>query len=579
MLPKENINNFNESLGDFLETFQEQNQRMTETFFKGMQQHLPFPPTVMGDVFIKTAQALLKNPSHLLNAQEELLGEIQDLWKKMLIPGKENISPIPSDRRFRHDAWESQPYFLFMKEYYLVTSRWLQKLVSELEGLDPQTAVKIQFYIKQLTEAISPTNFPLTNPEVLEEFMNSKGDSLKKGFETLVKDMEGGQWMKMTDPSAFEVGKNIASTQGKVVFRNELFELIHYAPRTKKQYSVPLLIIPPWINKYYIFDLSPKNSFVKWMVEKGYNVYIVSWVNPQSELASKTFEDYLLEGAYQACQKVSALSGSSSIHGMGYCVGGNLLTALNAYLAKVPSNFSLQTMTLLATIIDFTKVGDLKVFMDDDHLQCIEGMMAQKGVLDAEMMKSIFSMLRPNELVWSFFIKNYLLGQVPPAFDFLYWNSDSTRLPANLHRFILRKFFQKNLFMKSGGIHIKEVPLNLQEITTPTFLLSTQEDHISPWESTYPATHLFKGPLEFILAGSGHVAGVINPPSEGKYYFYTNPDSPPNVNEWLKMATRNEGSWWTKWDEWTSPLSGEKINPIPPKVSLGEAPGSYVRRH
>ena len=576
---KENINNFNESWGNFLETFQEQNQRMTETFFKGMQQQLPFPPTVMGDVFIKTAQALLKNPSHLLNAQEKLLGEVQSLWKKMLIPEEENNSPISSDKRFRHDAWKNQPYFLFMKEYYLITSRWLQKLVSELEGLDHKTASKIQFYMKQLTEAVSPTNFPLTNPEVLEEFMNSNGDSLRKGFEALMKDMEGGQWMKMTDPSAFEVGKNIASTQGEVVFRNKLFELIHYAPRTKKQYSIPLLIIPPWINKYYIFDLTPKNSFVKWMIEKGYNVYIVSWINPDPEFASKTFEDYLLEGAYQACEKVSALSGSPSLHGMGYCVGGNLLTALNAYLSKSPSNFSLQTMTLLATIVDFTKVGDLKVFMDDEHLQYIEEMMTQKGVLDAEVMKSIFSMLRPNELVWSFFIKNYLLGQVPPAFDFLYWNSDATRLPANLHRFILRKYFQKNLFMKPGGIHIKETPLNLQEITTPTFLLSTQEDHISPWESTYPATHLFKGPVEFVLAGSGHVAGVINPPSQNKYYFYTNPDFPESVNEWLEMATKNEGSWWTKWDEWTSSLSGEKINPILPKVSLGEAPGSYVRRH
>lgn len=570
-------NNFNKSYETFLETFQEQNQRMAASFFEGMQDRLPFSPTLIGDIFIKTAQSLLHNPSSLLNAQEQLLEEVRELWQKMLSPEKSAAFKTTVDKRFRHDAWETVPYFLFMKEYYLITSRWLQNLVSQTEGLDAETHHKIQFYMKQLAKAISPTNFPFTNPEVLEELVKTQGASLKKGFETLLEDMETGQWMKMTDPSAFELGTSIAATDGMVVFRNDLFELIHYTPRTEKQYAVPLLIIPPWINKYYIFDLSPTNSFIKWMLEQGHNVFIISWVNPGPELASKTFEDYLLEGAYRACDLVSSFTNSPSLHTMGYCLGGNLLAALSAYLAKSPSSFSLKTMTLLATIIDFTKVGDLKVFMDEDHLQYIEEIMTKKGFLDPDTMKSIFSLLRPNDLVWSFFIKNYLLGQVPPAFDFLYWNSDSTRLPANLHSFILRKCFRENLLMKPGGIEIKGTPLDLRDISTPTLLLSTQEDHISPWESSYPAVHLFKEPVKFILAGSGHVAGVINPPSRNKYCFFTSSEVPSHADEWLKVATKHEGSWWNAWHDWVLPLSEEATLPLSAYPSLGPAPGSYVQ--
>ncbi len=566
-----------ESWGTFLETFQEQNQRMASSFFEGMKECLPFPPTFMGDVFIKTAQSLLKNPNSLLKAQEHLLEEIYSLWQKILSSEKEQRAEIMFDKRFHHDAWQRSPYFSFMKDYYLITSRWLQNLVSELDDLDPQTTHKIQFYMKQLAEAISPTNFPFTNPEVLEEVVKTGGVSLKRGFETLLEDMQSGKWMKMTDPSAFELGGNIATTQGEVVFRNELFELIHYSPLTEKQYATPLLIVPPWINKYYIFDLGPANSFVKWTLEQGYNVFIISWVNPAPELGMKSFEDYLLEGAFRACEQVSSMTNSPSLHTIGYCVGGNLLAALGAYLSKAPSPFSLQSMTLLATIIDFTKVGDLKAFMDEDQLHCLEESMAQNGVLAGETMKTVFSFLRPNELVWSFFIKNYLLGQVPPAFDFLYWNSDSTRLPAKLHSFIVRQCFRENLFMKSQGISINKIPLDLRDISIPTLLLSTQEDHISPWESCYPAAHLFKGPIQFILAGSGHVAGVINPPSRNKYFFFTNPDVYSDADEWLRKATKHEGSWWNAWQEWIRPLSGEAIWPAASYPSLGPAPGYYVK--
>ena len=381
----------------------------------------------------------------------------------------------------------------------------------------------------------------------------------------------------MTDPSAFTLGENIASTDGRVVFRNDIFELIHYTPQTETQYSVPLLIIPPWINKFYIFDLSPSNSFVKWMLAKGHNVFIISWVNPGAELSSKSFENYLLDGAYQACKQVSHLTESPTLHTMGYCVGGNLLAALSAYLTKNPSNFSLQTMTLLATIIDFARVGDLKIFMDDESLKFVEDSMSVSGFLEADTLKSIFSLLKPNDLVWSFFVKNYLLGQIPPAFDFLFWNSDSTRLPATLHSFILRKCFRENLLMKPGGLSINKTLLDLRDVSTPSFLLATEEDHISPWKSCYPAVHLFKGPLKFVLAGSGHVAGVMNPPSRNKYGFFTNSDFPTDEDDWFNGATKHEGSWWTIWNDWLSPFSGEKITPPAPYPSLGSAPGTYVK--
>ncbi|OJW51159.1 MAG: hypothetical protein BGO67_12600 [Alphaproteobacteria bacterium 41-28] len=569
--------NMADSWWSFLETFQEQNQSMAKTYFESMQNHLPFSPTLMGDVFIKVGQALLENPDYLLKAKEELLEEINGLWQNMLSAEKGALPDHTSDKRFHHEAWKAVPYFLFIKEYYLITSRWLQKLVSEVEGLDDKTTYKIKFFTKQLTDAMSPTNFPFTNPEVIEELVKTQGTSLQKGFETLLQDMESGKWMKMTDPSTFKLGETIASTPGDVIFRNDLFELIHYKPLTEKQYEVPLLIIPPWINKYYIFDLSPNNSFVKWMLEQGYNVFIISWVNPGPDHASKTFDDYLLEGAYRASDFVSSFTKSPSIHAMGYCVGGNMLTTLGAYIEKTKATFSLQSMTLLATIIDFTKVGDLKIFMDEDILQSMEETMAEKGFLEADTLKSIFSLLKPNELVWSFFIKNYLLGQIPPAFDFLYWNGDSPRLAANLHKFTVRKYFQENRFMQPGGIDIHGVPLDVREIRTPTFLLATLGDHISPWKSCYPAVHLFKGPLNFTLAGSGHVAGVINPPSRNRYGFFTNPCCPTDPEDWFKGATKTEGSWWTAWETWISPLSGNKIVPMRAYHSLEPAPGSYVR--
>lgn len=571
------------SWGDFLNTWQTQHVQMAQGFLEGMEGFLPqplvplTPPLSLGNVMVKAIESFTRDPSQMLQAQEEFLTDLQALWNKMLSLETDESSPSPGDKRFRHEAWESVPYFVFLKEYYLLTSRWMEKTTSHIQGLDDHTAHKIQFYMKQVIEAASPTNSPFTNPEVLEECIKTKGESLKRGFETLLQDMESGQGMKMTDPSGFCLGETLAATPGEIVYRNHLFELIHYAPRTDQQYAVPLVIVPPWINKYYIFDLSESNSFVKWLLDQGHNVFILSWVNPDSSLASISFDDYLLEGAYRACEIVSSLTKSPVLNTMGYCVGGNLLTSLSAYLARSPAPFSLQTMTLLATIFDFEKIGDLKVFMDDTLLHQLEKTMAQQGFLDGESMKSIFSLLRPNDLVWSFFIKNYFLGQVPPPFDFLYWNADSPRLAEGIHRFILRHFFQNNRLIQPEGITVRETPLNVRNITTPTLFLSTIEDHIAPWESTYPAVHLLQGPLKFILAGSGHVAGVINPPSKNKYGFWTNDSLPLSPQNWHESSTKHEGSWWSTWDRWVTSFGDEKIPPLLTYPFLGNAPGTYVR--
>lgn len=569
--------------GGFLDTCQSHQEHMMNSFLEPLEPVFSSPlisalPSLsIDDILRKAMHALMENPHHFIKAQEELLVDLQGLWTKLLSLETRDVETFSLDKRFRHEAWESVPYFLFLKESYLITSRWIERSISHMDGLDGQTTQKVKFYLKQVLEAASPTNSPFTNPEVLEEFMKTKGASLQKGIKAFLQDMETGQAMKMTDPSAFRLGETLASTKGEVVYRNHLFELIHYAPLTAQQYEVPLLIVPAWINKFYIFDLSTSNSFIKWMLEKGHNVFIISWVNPDNTLASLSFEDYLLDGAYRACEVVSSLTESPTLHTMGYCVGGNLLTGLSAYLAKKPAPFSLQTITLLATIFDFSKVGELKVFLDDRLLQSLENRMMENGYLEGEIMKSIFSSLRPHDLVWSFFIKNYFLGQTPPPFDFLYWNSDSPRLAAGMHRFILRKFFQENLLMQPNAITVQSIPLNIQDICTPTFLLSTLEDHITPWESTYPAVHLFQGPLKFVLAGSGHVAGVMNHPSKNKYGFWENSAFPMDAKEWFQGATPHEGSWWTVWHDWVDSFGTEKKPPLRSYPFLGEAPGVYVR--
>ena len=389
----------------------------------------------------------------------------------------------------------------------------------EVDGLDEKTAKKVDFYTRQFVDAMAPSNFVMTNPEVLRKTLESGGENLVKGLENLLDDLERGKGklqIKMTDLEAFEVGQNIAITPGKVVFQNDLIQLLQYAPTTDEVAKRPVLIIPPWINKFYILDLREKNSFISWAVGEGQTVFVISWVNPDEKLARKSFEDYMLEGPLAALDAIEKATGEKKINVIGYCLGGTLLAATLAYMAAKKID-RVASATFLTTLVDFAEPGELGVFIDEEQLEALEERMEEKGYLEGSAMATTFNMLRANDLIWSFVVNNYLLGKEPFPFDLLYWNSDSTRMPAAMHSFYLRKMYQENLLVKPGGIALKGTPIDLPKIKVPAFILSTKEDHIAPWKSTYAATQLYQGPVDFVLAASGHIAGVVNPPASGKY--------------------------------------------------------------
>jgi polyhydroxyalkanoate synthase len=459
----------------------------------------------------------------------------------------------------------------------------VQATVHEADGVDAHTARKLDFYTRQFTDALAPSNFVMTNPEVLRATIDSGGENLVNGLKHLLADLERGKGrlaIQMTDPNAFQVGKNIAVTPGKVVFRNDLIELIQYAPTTTEVHKTPLLIVPPWINKFYILDLRPKNSFIKWAVEQGHTVFVVSWVNPDEKLAAKSFDDYLLEGPLAALGAIEQATGEKSANVIGYCLGGTLLAATLAYLAAKGQAERIASSTFLAALTDFSEAGELSVFIDEEQLGALETRMQEKGYLEGADMANTFNMLRANDLIWSFVVNNYLLGKEPFPFDLLYWNSDSTRMPAAMHSFYLRRMYQENKLVEPGGISLAGVKLDLRKIKTPSFLLSTKEDHIAPWTSTYAATQLYSGPVKFVLAASGHIAGVINPPDKGKYGHWTNDALPKDPEAWFKGAAQHDGSWWPLWESWVDTYAGGKV----PARKLGDgklkpladAPGTYV---
>lgn len=491
-------------------------------------------------------------------------------------------APAKDDKRFKDPAWDENAVFDYMKQSYLLTSRWMQSTIKSVEGVDDKTARKVDFYTRQFVDAMSPTNFVMTNPAVLRTTMETGGENLVKGLENLLSDMEDGNGqlrIRMTDTDAFTLGQNIAVTPGQVVFQTDLMQLIQYAPTTEQALKKPLLIIPPWINKYYILDLQAKNSLVKWAVDQGHTVFMVSWVNPDKPLADKGFSDYMLEGPLAALDAIQKATGEREINAVGYCLGGTLLASTLAYMA-VKGDDRIATATYLTTMTDFAEAGELSVFIDEEQLAALELKMNQRGYLDGAEMANTFNMLRANDLIWSFVVNNYLLGKEPFPFDLLYWNSDATRMPAAMHSFYLRNMYQKNLLIQPGGITLDGVAIDLRKIKTPSFILSTREDHIAPWKSTFAATKLYSGPVKFVLAASGHIAGVVNPPAAKKYSHWTNPDTSLSADAWFETATEAPGSWWTEWDAWVKEQDGARV---PARVvgkgklkPIEAAPGSYV---
>ncbi len=546
-------------------------------------------PLNIGGAFLEMTAKMMSDPQKLVEAQAQLWQSYMGLWqataRRML--GEEEVAPVaqpePGDRRFKDEAWSENAVFDFIKQSYLLSARWMHDQVTHVEGLDEKTARKVDFYTRQFVDAMAPSNFVLTNPTVLRETLDSKGENLIHGLENLIEDLERGHGqlnVKMTDTEAFEVGGNIAVTPGKVVYQNELMQLIQYTPRTETVHKRPLVIVPPWINKYYILDLKPENSFVKWAVEQGHTVFVVSWVNPDERLAQKTFEDYMMQGPLAALDAIEQATGEREVNAIGYCLGGTLLAATLAWMAAKGDD-RVKSATYFATLVDFEEVGELSVFIDEEQIAWLEEKMAERGYLPGEDMATTFNMLRSNDLIWSFVVNNYLMGKDPFPFDLLYWNSDATRMPAAMHSFYLRKMYQENKLSQPGGITLKGVPIDLGAVKTPSFILASKEDHIAPWVSAYKATHLYGGPTKFVLAASGHIAGVINPPAADKYCHWLNSRKPKNPETWFKNAQQHDGSWWPEWDKWISRFTGPEVPARQPgdgKLKpIEDAPGSYVK--
>ncbi|WP_454628798.1 PHA/PHB synthase family protein [Bradyrhizobium cenepequi] len=496
---------------------------------------------------------------------------------------KPAVEPAPRDKRFADPEWRSNQFFDFILQLYLLTAQWAQELVRDAEGVDPHTRKKAEFYVQQITNALAPSNFVLTNPEVLRTTMETNGDNLVRGMKMLAEDIEAGHGtlrIRQSDPTNLAVGVNMATTPGKVIYQNDLMQLIQYSPTTETVLRTPLLIVPPWINKYYILDLRPEKSFIKWCVDQGLTVFVISWVNPDRELGKKTFADYMTEGPLAAMDVIEKVTGEMKVHTAGYCVGGTLLAATLAWLAE-KRRVRVTSATFFAAQVDFTHAGDLLVFVDEDQISALEREMEQRGVLEGSKMAMAFNMLRSNDLIWSYVVSNYLKGQPPTAFDLLHWNSDATRMPAANHSYYLRNCYLENR-LSSGSMVLDNTLLDLSKVKVPVYNLATREDHIAPAESVLYGSQFFGGPVKYVLSGSGHIAGVVNPPAANKYQYWTNDNiRDAKLSNWLKSAKEHKGSWWPDWREWLESIDAENVpartvgsEALPP---IEEAPGSYVR--
>lgn len=534
-------------------------------------------------------EAAVKHPEKLIETNMAFWQKSMELTQQAMMsimggqPAPKLVETPKSDRRFSHEDWENKPAFDVLKQSYLLMSDWTRKIVASAEGLDEKTTERVKFFTERGLDAMSPTNFALTNPAVLEKIRHTKGANLVHGLKNMLEDLESGNGqlrIRMTDTKAFKLGENVAVTPGKVIFQNRMFQLIEYAPTTEKVLKRPLLIVPPWINKFYILDLQPKNSMLKWLVDQGHTVYIMSWVNPDETYADTSFEDYI-QAVIQAVDAVEYDSGEQEMNLIGYCIGGTLLTSTLAYL-KAKGDTRIKSATFFTTMLDFAEPGELGLFIDEHQISQLEGQMEDKGYLDGSIMSGAFNLLRANDLIWSFYVNNYLMGNDPRPFDLLYWNSDSTRMPAKMHSWYLRNLYKDNKLCQPKALSVDGVPLDIGSIDIPVCFISTIDDHIAPWKSTYSGARLFGGDVRFILGGSGHIAGIVNPPAANKYNYRVSDTLPQDPDAWLTATQPTPGSWWPEWGRWVRTLSGdEQVDARHPGqgklAAIENAPGAYVK--
>ncbi|MED5550423.1 MAG: class I poly(R)-hydroxyalkanoic acid synthase [Pseudomonadota bacterium] len=547
---------------------------MSEVVQKALQGDAVLPkadPFNAAPEFSEVWNHIVHQPELMMQAQADLMKGYLDLWsnttKRFMAGGGDGgtipvIEPEQGDKRWKSEDWSANPVFDAIKQSYLLNQHFLMGLVRNVDGVDERTRRKVEFLTRQMTDALSPTNFALTNPDVIRETMASRGENLTRGLQNLMSDLEAGHGrlaLRQTDTAGFQVGKDLATTPGQVIFQNDVMELIQYTPATETVKQRPLLIAPPWINKFYIMDLREKNSMIRWLTEQGFTVFLISWVNPGPELKDKTFADYMHEGLFAALHAIEAATGETSVNAVGYCVGGTLLACALAWLEAEGQADRVASATFFAAQTDFEQAGDLLLFIDEYWLKEIERIMdAQGGVLDGRSMADTFNLLRSNDLIWSFVVNNYLLGRQPQAFDLLYWNSDQTRMPKALHLWYLDNLYRNNRLSR-GELNLDGHRLDLGAVKTPVYMQASREDHIAPYPSVYRGAKRFGGPVRFLLAGSGHIAGVINHPAAGKYQHWTNDKLPNTVEAWVKGAKEHPGSWWADWRDWLYERSGEDV--------------------
>ena len=543
------------------------------------------PVTDMVKTFSKLSEYWLSDPARAVEAQTRLFSGYMTIWgnavTRMSNPEVgDAVAPDKTDKRFQDPEWGRNAFFDFLKQAYLVTARWAGDLVEQADGIDERTKHKARFYVKQLSNAISPSNFILTNPELFRETVASNGENLVRGMHMLAEDIEAGKGdlrLRQADYSRFKIGENIAVTPGKVVARSAVAEIIQYEPATEKVLKRPLLICPPWINKFYILDLNPQKSFIKWAVEAGHTVFVISWVNPDERHGRMGWEEYIRDGIQLGLDTIEEATGEREVNAIGYCVGGTLLAAALALFAQEGED-RIKTATFFTTQVDFTYAGDLKVFVDEEQVAALEKSMEGRGYLEGNRMATAFNMLRSGDLIWPYVVNNYMRGKAPLPFDLLYWNSDSTRMPAANHSYYLRNCYLENN-LSQGKMNLAGRTLSLSDVTIPIYNLASREDHIAPARSAFLGSRYFGGDVEFVMAGSGHIAGVVNPPSMGKYQHWTGGKPVGEFDDWVASATENPGSWWPHWHKWIEKHNKQKVAARKPGANgkpLGEAPGTYV---